>query len=75
MIESLRAHEPTRRALNRLKTLRLTYDLEMSAVVDALLDAIENERRHVRLPKRDALFPLLTEAPRRVTEWLLVGVR
>ena len=47
----------------------------MGTVVDALVDAIERERRHVRLPKRDALFPLLTEAPRRMTEWLLAGVR
>jgi short-subunit dehydrogenase len=75
MIDSLRAHGPTRRALARLATLQLTYDLEMSTVVDALVAAIETERRHVRLPKRDAMFPILTEAPRRITEWLLVGVR
>ena len=47
----------------------------MDAVVDALVDAIERERRHVRMPKRDALFPMLTEAPRRMTEWLLAGVK
>jgi len=71
----LRAHEPTRRALARLAHLRLSFDLEMATVVNALADAIERERRHVRLPKRDALFPLLTEAPRRMTEWLLAGVK
>ncbi len=75
MIESLRAHEPTRRALKRIAQLRLSYDLEMTTVVAALADAIESERRHVRLPKRDALFPMLTEAPRRMTEWLLAGVK
>ncbi len=63
------------RALARLARLRLSVDLDTDAVVDALVDAIERERRHVRLPKRDALFPMLTEAPRRITEWLLAGVR
>jgi hypothetical protein len=47
----------------------------MRDVVDALVDAIEKERRHVRMPRRDVLFPMLTEAPRRMTEWLLAGVR
>jgi hypothetical protein len=44
-------------------------------VVDALVDAIERDKRHVRLPLRDALFPLIVEAPRRLTELLLMGVK
>ena len=75
MIDSLRAHEPTRRALARLERLHLLFDLEMPVVVDALVDAIERDKRHVRLPKRDALFPLIVEVPRRLTEFLLAGVR
>ncbi len=75
MIDSLRGHAPTERALARLARLRVSFDLDMHAVVDALVEAIERERRHVRLPKRNALFPMLTEAPRRMTEWLLAGVR
>jgi hypothetical protein len=47
----------------------------MDTVADALVHAIEDRRRHLRLPRRDALFPLLAEAPRRMTEWLLAGVR
>jgi len=74
MMDSLRAHEPTRRALARLETLHLVHDLTMDDVTDALVRAIDERRRHVRLPRRDAAFPLLTEAPRRLTEWLLAGV-
>jgi short-subunit dehydrogenase len=74
MMDSLRAHGPTRRAVERLGRLQLSYDLPMHVVVDAIVDAIEHNRRHVRLPRRDALFPLLVEAPRRLTEWLLAGV-
>ena len=75
MVDNLRSHEPTRRALARLELLQLVSDLDMQTVVDALVAAIERERRHVRLPKRDALFPLIVEAPRRMTELLLVGVK
>lgn len=74
MMDSLRAHEPTRRALARLETLHLVHDLAMDEVADALVRAIDERRRHVRLPRRDAAFPLLAEAPRRLTEWLLAGV-
>jgi short-subunit dehydrogenase len=75
MIDSLRSHAPTERALRRLARLQLTFDLEMSAVIDAIVSALEHDRRHVRLPRRDVLFPLLTEAPRRMSEWLLIGVK
>jgi short-subunit dehydrogenase len=75
MVDSLRTHEPTRRALARLERLHLSFDLDMSVVVAALADAIERDKRHVRLPRRDALFPLIVEVPRRVTELLLAGVR
>jgi hypothetical protein len=74
MMDSLRGHPPTLRALARLERLHLAVDLRMDAVADALVDAVERGRRHVRLPRRDALFPLLAEAPRRMTEWLLAGV-
>jgi len=57
MLDSLRAHEPTRRALARLERLHLSVDLDQAVVVDALVGAIEREKRHVRLPKRAALFP------------------
>jgi short-subunit dehydrogenase len=74
MMDSVRSHEPTRRAVARLEALHLVRDLEMDDVAAALVHAIERRRRHVRLPRRDAAFPLLTEAPRRMTEWLLTGV-
>jgi short-subunit dehydrogenase len=75
MVDSLRAHEPARRAVHRLEQLHLVVDMKMDTVVRALADAIENERKHVRMPARDALFPMIVEAPRRITEWLLAGVK
>jgi uncharacterized protein len=74
MMDSLRGYEPTRRALARLERLHLSVDLDMARVTDAVVRGIERDRRHVRLPRRDALFPMIAEAPRRITEWLLAGV-
>jgi short-subunit dehydrogenase len=74
MMDHLRSYGPTRRSMQRIARLGLTYDLPMARVVRAIANGIEQRRRHVRLPRRDLLFPLLTEAPRRVTEVLLRGV-
>jgi short-subunit dehydrogenase len=74
MMDSLHGHPPTERALLRLRRLQLAVELDMDAVVRQLADAIEQQRRHVRLPRRNALFPILTESPRRITELLLAGV-
>jgi short-subunit dehydrogenase len=74
MMEHLHGHPPTERALQRLRLLQLAVELDMDHVVAALVDGIERQRRHVRLPKRNALFPILTETPRRITEMLLTGV-
>ncbi|HTD49786.1 MAG TPA: SDR family NAD(P)-dependent oxidoreductase [Acidimicrobiia bacterium] len=75
MMESLHRHPATERALARLRTLHLSVELDLGHVVEVLVTALEHECRHVRLPRRNALFPLLTEAPRRMTELLLTGVR
>jgi short-subunit dehydrogenase len=75
MMQSLHSYPPTERALTRLRRLHLAVELDMGSVVAALADAIEHERRHVRLPRRNAFFPILTEGPRRITELLLTGVR
>ena len=76
MIDSLRAHAAdAARAARGSNVLHLAFDLDMRVVVDALADAIERDKRHVRLPRRDALFPMITEVPRRLTEFLLAGVR
>jgi uncharacterized protein len=75
MMQSLHGYPPTERALARLNRLHVAVELDMASVVGALVGAIERERRHVRLPRRNAIFPILTETPRRMTELLLAGVR
>lgn len=74
MMDSLRSHAPTRRALERLERLKLAYDLPMDTVVKGIVGALEHDKEHLRMPMRDAAFPMLVEAPRTITRWLLTGV-
>jgi uncharacterized protein len=74
MLDSVRAYGPTDRAFARLGRLGLLPTLDLDAVVRDIVEAIERGRRHVRLPRRDALFPMLVEVPRRVTEVLVAGL-
>jgi hypothetical protein len=49
-------------------------DLDPDVVAGAIVDAVRRDRRHVRLPKRSSLLTMIGEAPRRLTEIMLLGV-
>ena len=49
-------------------------DVPREKVDREVVKAVQKGRRHVRLPKRGAFFPLLAEAPRRANEMLLTGI-
>lgn len=74
MVDTLRSYGPTRRSVARLERMRLSYDLDVDRVVRAVVVAIVHDRRHVRLPRRATLFPVLAESTRRLTEVLMTGV-
>ncbi len=44
--------------------------MPVSQVVDAIIDAVKNDRRHVRLPRATASLGMLNEVPRRLGELL-----
>jgi short-subunit dehydrogenase len=75
MMGHLHAYPPTERAVTRVRRLRLVKELEVEPVAARIVAAVAGDKRHVRMPARAALFPLLVEAPRRITEWLLAGVK
>ncbi len=74
MMDSLRAYAPAEAAVARLERTRLSFDLDPHDVAVAMADAIESGRRHVRLPRRQAPMTMLAEAPRRLGEWLTIGL-
>ncbi len=76
MVDSVRSHKPTVDAIERLGKLGFVPDdLAPEAVADAIVAAVSKDRRHVRLPARSAMFPMINEGPRLMTELLLRGVK
>jgi short-subunit dehydrogenase len=75
MLARLDDYGPTRRSVKRLYRLQLLADVPVGKVADKVVTAVQNERRYVRLPRRGVPFGLLVEAPRRVMELALTGVR
>ena len=67
-------YEPTGKAFQRAYRLRFMVDVPREKVAREVVKAVQKGRRHVRLPKRGALVPLLAEAPRRATEIMLTGI-
>jgi short-subunit dehydrogenase len=74
MLAEVEGYEPTAASLQRFCRTRLLVDVAREKVADQVVEAVQKGRRHVRIPKRTALFPLWSEAPRRITEVLLTGV-
>jgi short-subunit dehydrogenase len=75
MLTHVSDYKPTEDSFGRGYQLHLVTDTPLDTLVTATVDAVVKERRHVRYPKRALLFPLLTEAPRRITEMMLAGVK
>jgi len=75
MREGFLDYAPTRRAYDRLQRLRQMPDTPMDRICAATVDAVAAGREHVRFPGRMRGMMLLTEAPRRLTEMTLTGVR
>jgi short-subunit dehydrogenase len=74
MLAEIYDYEPTAESLRRFNRMRLMVDVPREKVADEVVEAVQKGRRHVRIPKRATLFPMLSEAPRRIAEVLLTGV-
>jgi short-subunit dehydrogenase len=75
MLEHVNDFTPTRKSFDRFYKLQMLVDVPKETVAEDVVAAVEKGKRHVRIPKRALAFPLLNEAPRRIIETLLVGVR
>ena len=74
MLAGTEDYEPTAKSFERFYRTRLMVQVPREKVADEVVEAVRKGRRHVRLPKRAVLAPLLSEAPRRSMELLLTGV-
>lgn len=75
MYDGVADYPPAHDSFRRFYRLGLLVDIPKEKVAEQVVAAVKSGRKHVRLPRRAALFPILTEAPRRMVELLLTGVR
>ena len=75
MGDHLRELPSSARALRRVERLQLTTDTDLARLVDATVQAVARDKRHVRLPRRSAPYAALVELPRRFAELALTGVK
>ena len=75
MLDQVEDYRPTDDSFKRFYKLQLIADVPKETVAREVVEAVRKGRRHVRLPRRAIVFPLLTEAPRRMTELFLSGVK
>ena len=75
MLDHVNDYSPTRNSFDRFYKLQMLVDVPRETVACEVVAAVQKGRRHVRIPKRALAFPMLNEAPRRIIETLLVGVR
>ena len=74
MLAHTEDYEPTAKSFERAYRLRAGVKVPREKVAEEVVRAVQKDRRHVRLPKRSALFPLIAEVPRRAAEIMLTGV-
>jgi uncharacterized protein len=74
MLDSVHSYGPTARSFGRGARIKIIADIDPDVVSRAIVDAVRRDRRHVRLPRRSSLLMLIGEAPRRLTEIMLIGV-
>ena len=74
-IEDEGTYRPTHDSFQRVYDLHLMVRVPKEDVAAAVVEAVRKGKRKVWLPRRAMAFPLLSEAPQRIAELLLVGVR
>ncbi|POX87520.1 short-chain dehydrogenase [Mycobacterium kansasii] len=67
-------YPPTADSFRRLYRMHLMVDVTREVVADQVVSAVQKGRKHVRLPRRAAVFSMLAEAPRRTAELVLTGI-
>ncbi|CAN5606152.1 N/A [soil metagenome] len=75
MLDRAEDHRQVADSFRRFYRLRLLVDVPKEKVADDVVAAVQAGRRHVRHPRRALALPLMAEAPRRIAEVLLTGVR
>jgi short-subunit dehydrogenase len=74
MLSHVKDHRPTEAGFNRLYKLGLLVDVPATTVAAETVKAIEGRKRHVRLPRRAVLFPMLRASSQRIIRAICIGI-
>jgi uncharacterized protein len=74
MLTGIFEHDSARLAFDRFRKFQLMPNVPKEKVAAAVVAAIANDRKHVRLPKRAAAFPILRGVSQKVVNRLLTGI-
>ena len=74
MMGRITGHAPAAAAFERVLAARLLTMLDPEQVAHRVVDAIERDRPHLRMPRRAAPLAVLTHAPRAVVRAALTGI-
>lgn len=71
MLDGVYSLAATERSFRRMRRLGLMPEVSRQRVAQGVRDAIEGEKRHVRLPRRAILYPWMSSAPQKIIDILL----
>lgn len=71
MLDGVYSLAATERSFRRMRRLGLMPEMPRQRVAREVRNAIEGEKRHVRLPRRAVLYPWMSSAPQRIIDILL----
>ena len=74
MMARITGHAPAAAAFERVLAARLLTMLDPEVVARRVVDAVERDRPHLRMPRRAAPLAVLTHAPRAVVRAALTGI-
>jgi short-subunit dehydrogenase len=74
MLQRAKSYPPTGQSFDRLRRWHLLNNLTADEVADVMARALGAGRSHVRLPRRGAVAPRITELPRATVSLLLTGI-
>jgi short-subunit dehydrogenase len=74
LLASVDEYRPTRDSFDRGHRLGLIVDVPRERVADQIVQAVERDRAHVRLPRRSLAYPLLAQLPREIARLSLTGI-
>jgi uncharacterized protein len=74
MLAGIDQFEPARRSFARLRRLQLMPNISTDRIADAVIDAVRSEAKHVRLPRRSSVYPVLHELPQQMVNLVLRGI-